>query len=137
MSVKLSRLGISSQPQIPNPAKSNITAITNIKMTANMEIASAFSQLVSKKRFTSASHIISMLMEEMISANNTPKIVPITAPMMAIKAAFLNWAFSFPTIDLPDTHRNSVTKIILAIKLITSESKAMVNTITLFIIRTS
>jgi len=84
-------------------------------MIAKMEMASAFSHPQSKKCFTKASHIISRMMAAMKPEKKAPNNVPITVPRTTIQMASVNFAFSFPTMALPDNQRKGEIIIVFMI----------------------
>jgi len=88
--------------KIAIPIKASMATITTKIITANMLITNAFSHPQSKKCFTRASHSISRIMAAMMPEKKAPKNVPTTVPRMTIQMASVNFAFSFPTIALPD-----------------------------------
>jgi len=52
-----------------------------------------------------------------------PKSEATTVPMTTIQMASVNFAFSFPTIALPESHRTGDTKMVPTMILIASMSK--------------
>jgi hypothetical protein len=52
-------------------------------------------------------------MAAIMPVNRNPKIPPITVPKMTIQTASKNFAFSFPIIVLPDSHKSGDMIVIL------------------------
>ena len=103
--------------------RANTAAVTAKMMTVIMDMASAFSHPQSKKCFTTASQSISWMMAAMKPVKKAPKNVPTKVPMTTIHMASVNFAFSFPTSDLPDSQRTGASTIVLIMMLITNTSK--------------
>jgi len=100
--------------------------------TATKEMTNAFSHPVSKKYFTIASQSINWMIAAITPEKTAPKSAPTTVPMMTIQMASVNFAFSFPTIALPDSHRTGDIKIVPTMILMTSMSKLIAMQIPLF-----
>ena len=102
-------------------ASKNATAM-NMRI-ATIAMASAFSHPQSKKCLTSASQIISTMIEAIMPEKKYVITPPIRLPKTAIHMASVNFAFSLPAKSLPLSQSAGATKIIVRITCIRSWSK--------------
>jgi len=116
-----------------NPTIANTKAITAKMIIAMIEMASAASHPQSKKCFTSASQSISWMIKAIMPEKRAPKSVPITVPRTIIQIASVNFALSFPTIDLPDSQRKGDRIMVFIITCMASASKLIANSILPFL----
>jgi len=108
-------------------------------MTANIDMARAFSHPQLKKCFTNANQIINRIKEEKSqkkapkkrkernkaknSAKKASKIAPTNVPTAIIATALENFAFSLPASALPASHRTGDRTMMFIIMCMTNVNK--------------
>jgi len=111
------------------PIIPSMIMITTKIIIATMLISNAFSQPQSKKCFTSAKKIISIIIEPskepIVPVKSQPIASLITTPIATVHIASVNFALCFPTSILPDSHKTGERMTTLMIMLMMKPSMSI------------